>query len=41
VDHHLTAEQFLEMTCRKAGLPRDAWRNGAKVQAFTAEVFSE
>ena len=34
-------EQFLEETCRKAGLPADAWRQEAKVQAFTAQVFEE
>ena len=39
-EHHLTAEQFLEMTCRKAGLPRDTWRGGAKLQAFTTDYFS-
>ncbi len=33
--------RFLEETCMKAGLPRDAWRNGAKIQAFTARVFAE
>jgi AmmeMemoRadiSam system protein A len=32
---------FLEQTCRKAGLPTDAWRNGASIQAFTAEIFGE
>jgi AmmeMemoRadiSam system protein A len=32
---------FLEQTCRKAGLPADAWQSGAVVQAFTAEVFGE
>jgi uncharacterized protein len=32
---------FLEHTCRKAGLPVDAWRKGATVEAFTAEVFGE
>lgn len=32
---------FLEQTCRKAGLPRDAWQKGATVEAFTAEVFGE
>jgi AmmeMemoRadiSam system protein A len=40
VDRHLTAEQFLEMTCRKAGLPKDAWRHGVKIQAFTAHHFT-
>ncbi len=33
--------RFLEETCRKAGLPREAWKIGAKVQAFTAHVFAE
>jgi AmmeMemoRadiSam system protein A len=32
---------FLDQTCRKAGLPPDAWHNGASVQAFTAEIFGE
>lgn len=34
-------ERFLEETCRKAGLPEDAWQHGAKIQAFTAQVFAE
>lgn len=34
-------EQFLSQTCIKAGLPADAWRRGARVQAFTAQVFEE
>ena len=34
-------ERFLAETCRKAGLPTDAWQRGATVEAFTAEVFSE
>jgi len=32
---------FLEQTCLKAGLPRDAWRHGARIEGFTAEVFSD
>jgi AmmeMemoRadiSam system protein A len=32
---------FLEQTCRKAGLPLDAWKRGATVEAFMAEVFGE
>jgi len=36
-----SAVRFLEETCRKAGLPGDAWRHGAKIQAFTAAVFGE
>jgi uncharacterized protein len=36
------AQRFLEETCVKAGLDRDAWKDPAtRVQAFTAEVFSE
>jgi AmmeMemoRadiSam system protein A len=36
------AEQFLEETARKAGLPREAWREpDVKIWAFDAEVFSE
>ena len=34
-------ETFLEQTCRKAGLPMDSWRKGAKFEAFTAEVFGD
>ncbi len=34
-------QTFLEQTCRKAGLPSDAWQEGATVEAFTAEVFGE
>lgn len=41
LDHHWDRERFLEETCRKAELPSDAWRRGATVEAFTAEVFSE
>ncbi|MGH9356541.1 MAG: AmmeMemoRadiSam system protein A, partial [Terriglobia bacterium] len=33
--------RFLEETCAKAGLPRNAWRLGAYVQAFNAQVFQE
>jgi AmmeMemoRadiSam system protein A len=35
-------EQFLEGVCRKAGLPRDAWRDPqTELLSFTAEVFGE
>jgi AmmeMemoRadiSam system protein A len=34
-------DTFLSQTCMKAGLPPDAWRQGAELQAFTAEVFGE
>ena len=36
-----TAEQFLEQTCVKAGLPRDAWRHGVRLYRFGAEVFGD
>ncbi|MGH9500890.1 MAG: AmmeMemoRadiSam system protein A [Terriglobales bacterium] len=32
---------FLEHTCRKAGLPPDAWQQGATIEVFTAEVFED
>jgi AmmeMemoRadiSam system protein A len=41
VEHHWDRVTFLEQTCRKAGLPVDAWKRGAKLEAFTAEVFAE
>jgi AmmeMemoRadiSam system protein A len=41
VEWNWEREQFLEETCLKAGLPPDAWRHGAKIQAFTAEVLQE
>jgi AmmeMemoRadiSam system protein A len=41
-ENHLSPEEFLEETCRKAGLPRGAWREPhTKVFAFTCEVFRE
>ena len=33
--------RFLGETCRKAGLPATAWKEGASVFAFTAEAFSD
>jgi AmmeMemoRadiSam system protein A len=35
------AEEFASQTCIKAGLPPEAWRQGAKLFRFEAEVFSE
>jgi AmmeMemoRadiSam system protein A len=40
-EHNWDTETFLNETCRKAGLPLDAWRHGAELQAFTAEIFGE
>jgi uncharacterized protein len=41
VEHGWGRITFLEQTCRKAGLPPNAWKEGAKLEAFTAEVFGE
>jgi AmmeMemoRadiSam system protein B/AmmeMemoRadiSam system protein A len=34
-------DEFLRQICLKAGLPEDAWQEGAQLYAFTAEVFGE
>ncbi len=34
-------DAFLSQTCIKAGLPADAWRTGAAVHTFEAQVFEE
>jgi len=41
LEHGWDRETFLGQTCRKAGLPMDAWRKSATVEAFTAEVFGD
>lgn len=41
MEHGLDLNAFLEETCLKAGLPPDAWRRGALLEAFEAEVFRE
>jgi AmmeMemoRadiSam system protein A len=41
VEHAWDCTTFLEQTCRKAGLPLDAWQQGATIEAFTAEVFGD
>jgi AmmeMemoRadiSam system protein A len=41
VEHGWDRETFLQQTCRKAGLPLDAWRHGASLEAFTAELFAD
>jgi AmmeMemoRadiSam system protein A len=40
-EHQWDRTTFLEQTCRKAGLPADAWKKGAKIEAFTAEIFGD
>ncbi len=41
VEHAWDRTTFLEQTCRKAGLPLDAWQKGATIEAFAAEVFGD
>ena len=41
VEHGWDRVTFLEQTCRKAGLPLNAWKSGAKIEAFTAEIFGD
>ena len=41
VENGWDRKTFLEETCRKAGLPPDAWKEGADIYVFTAEVFGE
>jgi AmmeMemoRadiSam system protein A len=41
VEHGWDRVTFLEQTCLKAGLSRGAWRESAKIEAFTAEVFGD
>jgi AmmeMemoRadiSam system protein A len=36
-----SAEQFLQHTCVKAGLPRDAWQGSVRLYRFAAEVFGD
>jgi AmmeMemoRadiSam system protein A len=41
VENGWDRETFLEQTCHKAGLPLNAWRKAATLEAFTAEVFGD
>ena len=41
VEHSWDAETFVSHTCLKAGLPADAWRHGARIFVFEAQVFGE
>jgi AmmeMemoRadiSam system protein A len=40
-EHGWDRETFLDHTCRKASLPPDAWRHGARILIFEAQVFGE
>ena len=41
VEYDWDRETFLAHTCHKAGLDPQAWRHGATLEAFTAEVFGD
>jgi hypothetical protein len=41
VKNNWTRETFLAQTCLKAGLRQDAWKNGAEIYIFEADVFGE
>lgn len=41
VDHGFDRETFLAETCLKAGLPEEAWEDGASIYIFEAEIFGE
>jgi len=42
LEHHLDHERFLEETCWKAGLPRDAWKNPeTRIYGFRCEIVSQ
>lgn len=40
-EHGWDRHTFLEHTCLKAGLAPDAWRRGARILVFEAQVFGE
>jgi AmmeMemoRadiSam system protein A len=40
-ENHWDRETFLAQTCRKGGLPMDAWQRGAEIMSFRAFVFAE
>ena len=41
IEHGWDRATFLEQTCKKAGLPSNSWHEGAKLEAFVAEVFGD
>lgn len=41
VEHGWDRETYLCHGCLKAGLPPEEWKKGAKLEVFTAQVFSE
>lgn len=41
VEHGWSRDEFVRYTCLKAGLAADAWRRGATLLVFEAQVFAE
>lgn len=41
IEHGWDRETYLGHGCLKAGLPAQEWKKGAKIEVFTAQVFSE
>lgn len=41
IEHQWDCVTYLQQTCRKAGLPLDAWKQGASIEGFTSEVFGD
>ena len=41
IEHGWDRQAFLDHTCLKAGLSRDAWRHGARLFVFEAQVFGQ
>ena len=41
IEQRWDRETFLNHTCLKAGLPADAWKRGARILVFEAEVFGD
>jgi hypothetical protein len=41
LEHGWDRETYLRHGCLKAGIGPDEWKKGAKIEAFTAQVFSE
>jgi AmmeMemoRadiSam system protein A len=41
VEYQWDRDTFLTRTCAKAGLPADAWKRGARILMFEAEVFDD
>ncbi|MHB8053751.1 MAG: AmmeMemoRadiSam system protein A [Candidatus Aminicenantales bacterium] len=41
IEYNWDRETFLRHGCLKAGLPPDAWKKGARIEVFEADVFGE